>query len=153
MEVFIINEWLWSDINGDNEDKGPRQVEASIFLGAFSKSDHQFIMVLGSKFEQKAMAACRSRNPGVQRLAVLFFSFRYDLSHCRLLRMNELAKLPHDLAASVKDDDHYLVRALLTVKDSILVTTDGPLLKALEGLASHCISREEFLRDYFGISS
>ncbi len=153
MGVFVINEWLWADIQGENENQGRRQYEAAVFLEAFTNSEHQMIIIEHSKFDIKAWAAFKSPAFATKMLAVNFLKLRYDLDRCRLLQIDQLAELPDDLRASVKDDDHYLVCALLTAPESILVTTDRDLCKALRDLPERCISREEFLRDYFGISS
>ncbi len=154
MGVFVINEWLWADICGQNENLGLRQMEAALFVGALTDSDHKFVMVLDSKFENKAYAACANTSPPqVQLLALRFLSLRHDSNRCLLYRTGELEALPHKFTQTVKNDDHYLVRALLTVKDSILVTTDEPLRDALAELVGRCISREEFLKTYFKIPS
>jgi len=153
MGVFVINEWLWADIQGENENQGRRQYEAAVFVEAILQSEHQLIIVEHSKFDDKAWATCKSPTFATKMLVVNFLKLRYDLDRCRLLHINQLAELPDDLRASVKEHDHYLVRALLTAPESILVTTDGDLCKALKELPERCISREEFLRDYFGISS
>ncbi len=154
MGVFVINEWLWADICGQNEGLGPRQMEAALFVGALMDSDHKFVMVLDSKFEHKAFAACTNENPPqVRLLAMKFLSLRLDSDHCILYRTGELAALPHNLTKVVKNDDHYLVRALLTREDSTLVTSDKPLRDALAELVGRCISREEFLKTYFKIPS
>lgn len=153
MGVYIINEWLWSDIRGENEKLGPRQSEAALFLGGFIHSPHQMVLVLESKFEKKAFDACKSNNQDVKLLAKHFLAIRLDLDRCKWFRIGELEKLPKNLEKSVKDDDHYLVRALLTVPDSVIVTTDRKLCEAIEkaGYAQRCITRSEFLKELFDI--
>ncbi len=149
--MFVINEWLWADI----EDTGARHTEAAMFVGAFFQSTHQLVMVLESKFDRKALASCKSENPNARLLAVRFLNRRFDLERCMLLRTGELAELTPQLAARVNKDDHYLVRALLTVEGSVLVTHDSKLRQALAdaGLSDRCLTREEFLEQNFGIHS
>lgn len=110
------------------------------------------IMIRHSKFDNKAWALCKSPDSTVRSIGKLFvLTIRYDSNRCRTLDENEVAELPEDLNRSVDGEDHYLVRAQLTVGNAILVTTDKKLQKILLEHDLGCINRENFLKDYFAI--
>jgi hypothetical protein len=69
----------------------------------------------------------------------------------RTISSDNLKELPETLRNQVKDDDHYLVRALITLPEAILVTTDTPLRGILTEHQLKAISREEFLEGNFAI--
>ena len=149
MAVFVINEWLWSDLSGSN---GPqRQREAFNIIDKLPQSEHQIVVINGSPFDQKAWNLCKSTNPMVvQRIAGAYVAnLRQDSDRCLLLRPDALCPLPQQLASATNTDDHYLVQAQLTVAGAILVTTDGDLCDAVTQAGLACISREEFLSTYF----
>lgn len=150
MSVFIINEWIWSDISGANGDQGKgRAVE---FLDRFLHSSHQVVIVLGSAFDKKAWELCRSQEAISARIAKLFVvQIRQNESHGLLVDLGTLHPIPDDLVSRVKDDDHYLVRALVTIENVTLVTSDSPLRSVLTEYGMSAISREEFYATYFGI--
>lgn len=86
----------------------------------------------------------------VQRIGGVYAaSVRLNSDRCLILKNEAVADLPDDLAASTNPDDHYLVRAQLTVAEAILVTTDAPLREAVRKAGLDCLSREEFLSTYF----
>lgn len=144
MAIFVINEWLWADSFGDN---GPAaQLQALDMIEWLANSQDQIIVVADSAFERKEWACCNSLNSLAQRIAGVFHAMiRLNSDRCLVLSAADAAELPDDLAASIKDDDHYLVRAQLTVAGATLVTTDIPLRETLQRSGLPCLSREEFL--------
>jgi hypothetical protein len=62
-----------------------------------------------------------------------------------VIKLDDACNLPEELATSIKLDDHYLVRAQLSVSGSVLVTTDAPLREIVTGRGLPCLSRKEFL--------
>jgi len=149
MAVFVINEWLWSDLAGSN---GPQaQREAFIVIEKLPVSDHQIVFIEGSSFDQKAWNLCKSTNPMiVQRIAGAYVAnLRQNSDRCLILKPEAAAPLPDQLASKIKPDDHYLVQTQLSVAGAILVTTDNPLREAVGEAGLNCLSREEFLATYF----
>jgi hypothetical protein len=143
--IFVINEWLWHDLSGDNG----RQVqeEALNVLTKLSKSDHRIAVVEGSPFDQKAWTLCKTANPMIlQAIGRLYVrTVRLNPDRCLILRHQETVDLPPDLASEVNVDDEYLVKALLTAEGAVLVTTDAALRESLTKAGRNCISREEFV--------
>ncbi len=149
MAVFVINEWLWHDVSGDNGEASQRQ--AVEFIEKFTASEHRIVVIDGSPFDQKMWANYWSDKRTARLITGVFFgSVRSDLDRCLLLKLEAVAPLSDELAASVNPDDHYLIQAQLSAAGAVLVTPDTDLrgLAAQAGLP--CLSREEFLNTYFG---
>jgi hypothetical protein len=149
MAVFVINEWLWADSSGQNLRAAQR--ETFNFISLLPSSNHQIVFIEGSPFDQKAWNLCKSADPIVAAIASAFVrSVRQNSDRCLILKAEEATTaIPENLAAETKPDDHYLLQAMLSVRDSVLVTTDGPLREAVIRAGLPCLSREEFLRTYF----
>ncbi len=149
MAYFIVNEWLWDHIKaGDSHERAT----ASKLLKALVASNHRLVLVEDSPFDHKAWASCKSRDMVVQRLGVIFLqTFRINLDRCHRLRLADLPPLPDMLAKQVNPDDHYLAQAQLALPGAIVVTTDTKLRDTLQKNRIHCISREQFLSEYFNI--
>ena len=85
MAVFVINEWLWADASGNNGPHAQRQ--ALDLVTRLAESDHQIVVMVGSQFDQKAWACCKSTNPAVRGIAVTYVTtLRQNLDRCVLLR-------------------------------------------------------------------
>jgi hypothetical protein len=149
VQVYVINEWFWADLGGENGLQ--QQRETFEFLTRFAKSTLQMLVVEGSSFDQKAWALCSS-NAGV--LTVIGKAFvteiRLNSDRCRMLRPDELASLPESLFSRVKPDDRYLAQTCLTISGAVLATTDAPLFKAAAAHGITCITREEMLKRCVG---
>ncbi len=150
MAIFVINEWLWSDLSGDNG--LPAQKETFDIIEKFAASEHRMIIIEGSPFDQKTWSLCRNTNPMiVQRIAGAYVAnVRQNSDRCLILKPEEVAPLPNELASVVKGDDHYLIQAQLKVEGSVLVTTDVPLREIVLRAGLMCLSRSDFLKAYFG---
>lgn len=150
MADFVINEWLWADLAGSNQQKA--QADSLAFIEQFTKSNHRLVLLEGSPFDQKAWSLCESQNPLHKHLSKLFvLGVRQDPQRVFILNAQNLPALPGDLANRVKPDDHYLVQAQLAVPGAALVTTDEPLTVLLQEAGLPFMSREQFLLTYFGI--
>jgi hypothetical protein len=149
MALFVINEWLWADLSGNNDIQHQR--EALVVIERLPSSSHQIVIIEGSAFDQKAWSLCKNTSPVlVQRIGGIYVArIRQNSDRCLILKPEQVIALPDELAKAIKADDHYLIQAQLTVKDSILVTTDNPLREVLDKAGLSSLSREEFLRDYF----
>jgi hypothetical protein len=148
---FVINEWLWHDSGGQNGLANQR--EAFSVIETLAGSDHQIVVVEGSPFDRKAWSLCRSTDTVIAGLARAYVTtLRLNLDRCRLLGHEVLIPIPPELSSSprLKDDDHYLVQAQLTVPDAVIVTTDRPLREFLMEAGIPCLSREQFLTEYCG---
>jgi hypothetical protein len=146
--VFVINEWLWADLSGDNG--RDHQLQTVRLIENLVVSDHKVVVIEGSQFDRKAWNLCKSANSLVIQAVVAFvLNIRQNSDRCQILKPEVVAALPDELAAATKPDDHYLIQAQLAVNGAIVVTTDAPLRGALVATGLPCISREEFLASYF----
>ena len=118
MAVFVINEWLWADSSGQN--LRPAQRETFNFISQLPSSNHQIVFIEGSAFDQKAWNLCKNADPIVAAIASAFVrSVRQNSDRCLILKAEAAAiAIPENLAAETKPDDHYLLRAMLSVRDS-----------------------------------
>ena len=148
MGVFVINEWLWHDLSGENGTEA--QTESLKAVIQFRNSKHRLVVAEGSSFDQKAWKLCKSHDMMIRQVVVRDYvlAVRWDLNRCVVLKPHNMAELPDDLAHSTKPDDHYLLRCLLSVEEAILVTTDGDLCEAVVRAQKPCLSREQFLAEY-----
>lgn len=148
MAVFVINEWLWEDSSGTNGVEFQR--EALRFITKLGASEHQILVIEGSRFDQKAWSLCKGTSLTVRTIVRAFLlSVRHITERCRLIKPEAVVVLPEELASTTNPDDHYLLQAQLAVPGAILVTTDCPLRDAACRAGLICLSREEFLRTYF----
>ena len=145
MAAFVINEWLWADSSGVNG--LPAQRAAFEFIVKLVGSNHSIVIIEGSAFDRKAWNLCKNTNPViVQRIAAFYVvEVRQNSDRCVILKPNQVAALPDGLAAATKADDHYLLQAQLSVRGSVLVTTDAPLREAARNAGLECLTREDFL--------
>jgi hypothetical protein len=156
---FIVDEWIFHDLLGENENEGPKQLQVAILLERMLSICDHLIVVRGSKFHRKITDVQRvanrsSGNPAAHFLArhfVLSFLPRAD----KIIYWEEdnLKTLSKELAGlkGLKDDDHYVVQAHLTVPGSQIVTTDQPLISVLGSQeAIDIVHRDAFLSKYLG---
>jgi len=142
--IFVINEWLWADASGQNGQ--PSQRQAYEVIAKLGVSDHSIVIIERSPFDQKAWNICKSTDTIVQAIARAYVvSLRQNFDRCLILKPEQLAAMPDDLAAAINPDDRYLVEAQLTVAGAVLVTTDERLCEAVRAAGLSCLSREEFL--------
>lgn len=148
MAIFVINEWIWHDSSGENGEDAQQQAFKVIY--GLAKSDHQIVVIEGSRFEQKVWPLCKSPSAIVRGLASTYVTtIKLNPDRYILLKPDAVAQLPPDLASSIEPRDHYLARAQLSVEGSVLVTTDKDLLEALRAAGLACMLREAFLDAYF----
>ena len=144
MTDYILNEWFWEDICGNNTLSDQQKVVR--FLNLLLTTTDRIVIIIGSKFDKKAWYACREEQHGVGKSFLL--GIRQDLSRCKLLKESEVPIFPDELKNKVKDDDYYLVQAALAVPNSIIVTTDNPLITSMRETGIPCIHRDELYNQF-----
>ena len=147
MADLIIDEWLWSDLAGENTIDEQR--ETIEFLKAIFNKCDRIVTVKGSRFDQKFFELFRHSD--ITRLSIAKFfkaRFWYNSQKSLMLEEDQLQSLPEALAAEIEQTDHYLVRAYLTSDASKIVTTDNPLKEALTKHGLACSHRNEFVPAY-----
>jgi len=135
---------MWHDLAGENGHDHQGQVIK--LIDNLVVSNHQVVIIEGSRFDQKAWALCNNEGPLVVKSVVAFVkNIRQNFDRCRILKMAEVCSLPEALSKVIKPDDHYLVQAQFAAEGATIVTTDNPLRSVLHSVGLKCISREEFL--------
>ncbi|MHA2612170.1 MAG: hypothetical protein V2G33_07290 [bacterium JZ-2024 1] len=143
--IFIIDEWLWSDLNGDNREK--KQKEAFCFLKTLYEKCDRIAVAKGSKFQQKAWNF--SKNAALdamkRKIAKVYFN---------KIRINSLKYEEIDIEGEegvdlegINPDDIYLVRTYYKTMAPI-ITTDNKLMDFLKSRSIPCKLRDEFLQEY-----
>ena len=147
MADLVIDEWLWADLEGQNTIEA--QVEATQFLLAIFNKCDRLITVKGAKFERKAYDFFRHTDVTKRGISKIFNNlFRFNSNKSEWIEVPELADLPEPLDKRINPDDHYLVRAYLTRKAEVIVTTDTRLMEALTESGIVYKHRNEFVPDY-----
>ncbi len=148
MALYILNEWLWADIVGENGP--PNRSEALALIERLQQSSDQIVIVQSSPFEAKSFGACKSQDLLTSRIAGVFMkAIRQDLTHCRILGPDEIEPLPVEFRRDgVKPDDDYLVQAQRACSDATIVTTDRPLAAILGKHGVPWLFRDVFLKAY-----
>ncbi|MGB9772669.1 MAG: hypothetical protein ACP5JH_01925 [Bacteroidota bacterium] len=145
-EIFIINEWLWSDSNGDNGIQ--KQKEAFSFLETLCKRCDRIAVAKGSRFQRKALDFSRNAGEsadvikrGIARLyfhKIIFNSLKYEEVD---IEGNEV------VLEGINPDDAYLVKTHYKTKAPI-ITTDNKLMTFLQPKNIPCKLRDAFLKEY-----
>lgn len=148
MALYILNEWLWADIVGENG--LPHRREALALIDKLRQSSDQIVIVQDSPFDRKAYAACKSGDFFTGRIAGAFAkAIRQDLSRCRILDPDEVEPLPEEFRRDgVKPDDDYLIQAQRACPEATIVTTDRPLAAILDRHGVPWRFRDAFLKAY-----
>lgn len=146
-EIFIIDEWLWSDLNGDNGTQ--KQKEAFSFLETLYEKCDKIAVAKGSKFQQKAWDFSRKASEDAdttkRRTARVYF---YDImSNPQKYKEVDIEGEEWPDLGDINPDDHYLVKTHYKTNATI-ITTDNKLMKILESKGIPCKLRDEFLKKY-----
>ncbi len=151
MADFVLNEWLWSDLEG--ETGTDRQNENLSVLTRLQASTDRIVVVLKSSFVRKFWNLYREASTPAQRLAVVQFeTMLVDSNKCVQLEPDSLPDIS-DLKADCKQDDWYLIQAQRAQgAESLIVTTDKPLIEALRRHSIPCTDRNAWVRGYISTS-
>ncbi len=147
MADLVVDEWLWSDLAGENTVE--QQREAYGFLEAVWNKCDRVVTVRGSRFDQKATDLWRHTDRtrrGIARFYKDRFSYNSDKSV--MLEEDQLEDLPEQLAAEIEPADHYIVRAYFTSKARVIITSDSPLKDVLTRHGIACDHRLAFVPAY-----
>jgi len=152
MADLVLNEWLWYDLRGENGKA--LQSESLSVLGRLLESTDRIVVVLSSSFVRKFWDLCREASTPAQRLAVVRFKALFvDSTKCVQLEPDSLPDIS-DLKADCKKDDWYLIQAQRAQgAESVVVTTDQPLIDALKSHSIPYIHRNEWVRGFIGTPS
>lgn len=146
---LVLDEWLWSDLGGENQSE--RQRQSFAFLQKVVKHCDQLVVLRGSKFLKKFWSlAEKAPTDRILKSIVKFFKYKflYNSEKSHLINEEGLKDCPQDIKSLIKYDDQYLISAYLGSGADVLVTTDKPLIDGLKRHCINCRARDEFLEDY-----
>lgn len=148
MSNFVIDEWLWADLSGENSNDAKK--EAFDFIQKVYDKCDRIVMIKGSKFTQKTWRFCRDAKDIRSHEIANFYTakFTFNASKSVFLDKASLKSVPEQVANETNADDHYLIQALETVDVEVLVTTDRPLLETLNRYGYKCALRDQFVKNY-----
>lgn len=143
-QKFIVDEWLWHDLGGENGLE--RQQQAFQFLERLVRKCDMLVSMKGSAFEQKFYNLCLLRDVVVRQIVRYCRNFILSNSQKYLTVVeHDCPPLPDDW--NVKPDDRYLA-CLATAGHGTVVTTDAPLIQELRHHQIECIHRDDLLDVY-----
>lgn len=146
MADYILNEWVWADLF-DNSNIARRDQTFEIFV-TLKKNADRLISVKPSSFERKAWTLCKAaQRPQREFAKFIAANVLFDSERCLFIPADNLDPLPGNLHA-VNIDDQYLVKALLKVPESTLITIDNPLLEILRDSGHAAMHRDDFAPGY-----
>jgi len=141
----MIDEWLWSDLNGENGRE--KQKEAYYFLETLFKKCDRIAVAKGSKFQQKECNFSKNAPTDVvkRKIARLYFSrIRKNSKKYEEVDIEEEKDVGLE---GINPDDLYLVKTYYKT-NGLIITTDNKLWKILKSKNILCELRDEFLRGY-----
>lgn len=149
--VFAINEWLFSDLLGENGTT--KRSEAEMFLVALIERPHRILFPTSTPWAQKAYKLCKAANIDLAcRTAnkLLFGRILRDSAKAVVVHPENATPLDPDQESRIPKEDCYLVRAAFAAGADVLVTTDQVLLDGINqaNLGFRAVHRDEFLEEY-----
>ncbi|MEM3738684.1 MAG: hypothetical protein QW204_02920 [Thermoplasmata archaeon] len=143
-EIFIIDEWLWANLDGKNGEK--KQRETFIFLEKLYLKCDKIAVASGSKFEKKAWNFCKAASSCQEKRKIARFFAAVLMYNSSKYLQYEIEHSPLGMDG-VKEDDAYLVK-LHKETGARIITTDRKLKEALQTKNIPCELRDEFLAAY-----
>lgn len=144
-ESFIIDEWIWADLNGENGEK--KQKEAMDFLFTLLKKCDKIAVAKGSKFQQKERNFSENASSDTKKHMIARFYFstiKLDQRKYNEIEIEENEKINLE---GINPDDSYLVKTYEKTK-ALIISTDNKLITNLKKYNIPCKSRDEFLKEY-----
>src|SRR5688500_6573661 len=103
MPYFILDEWLWHDLGGQNYTLS--QCESFTFLHFLIHRTDRIIVVRESKFDRKSQALARSQDVVHLRVSRIYQGMIFrDSTHCLPLNLGDLNDITPELAGRVNPD-------------------------------------------------
>lgn len=146
--MLVINEWLFQDIKGENDQSKRR--ETARFLTQLAKGQDKFAALNGNPWMQKAYELMTHGAPDIRQLSKLLRSLIIDPSKCVILQPEQVADAaPQDAITAAPEEDVYLIQTYYAADADLLITTDEGLYDAFEARQDvEVIYRDAFLNDY-----
>ena len=147
MGSLILDEWLWSDLLGDNGTE--KQRESLGFITAVYRKCDRLVTARESKFMTKGWALLKCSD-ATRRDIARFVKLNFLINSLKLKTIppDELSALADNLQKMVKPGDAYLLQVYLAEPGSAIITTDNPLRNALMKSNISCEDRDVFVPSY-----
>jgi len=144
-KIFIIDEWLWSDLNGENGRE--KQKEAFYFLETLFKKCDGIAVAKGSKFQQKGWNFSKNASTDVVKHEIAKLYFSWIRANPEKYKEVDIEEEKNGDLEGINPDDLYLVKTYYKT-NGLIITTDNKLWKILKSKNILCELRDEFLRGY-----
>lgn len=150
-KLLVINEWLFHDLQGDNEQKA--QDETLRFLQTLHQRQDRIAILYGDNpWIRKFHGLMKHESPHIRNLSrFLRTSIIQDSSKCVYRHQSDIeaADIPADAIAAAPEEDIYLIELYYAAQADLLVTTDHGLHNAFAPRDDVEIAfRDEFLEGY-----
>lgn len=143
--IFVLNEWIFHDLWGENGTD--KQRESLEFLSVFQSSDDKFVIPAEPRWTRKAYHLMRMPDVRIRGISRLLQSLLRNPD--RAIQQETTPEIPESLLNQLPEEDVYLASAYLSVGADMLVTTDEGLFKSVSGSEIiSCRMRDEFLAGY-----
>ena len=143
---LVVNEWLL-EYSVPGTDK-TRVSQVSQFFQKFYSSPSMIVIGRTTPFTSKFYRFFKQHesDPVFKQNYIKLLNLLFkDTLRTRILEESEIERLPDELLTGIHDDDRYLLELANTVKESVIITTDSRLIKAL---AEKKIARSIHLLEY-----
>lgn len=149
--VLAINEWLFSDLLGENGHYG--RSEASIFLLKLIEGPDRILFPKSSPWAKKTsrLSKTATRDKACRAASrLLFGKILFDSAKAVVVHPENTPPLAPDQESRIPEEDRYLVRSALAAGADVLVTTDQALLDGINqsNFGIREVHRDEFLKKY-----
>lgn len=142
-EIFIVDEWLWSDLNGENREQ--RQEEAFRFLKTLYDKCDRIAVAKGSRFQEKEWQF--SKCADVIKRKIQRFYFGYIRLNTQKYDEVDIDWEEEIALEGINPDDVYLVKTYYKTK-ALIISTDAKLMSVLQSKGIPCKPRDIFLQEY-----
>jgi len=148
---FIIDEWIWHDLSGENGEE--KLKETSKFIKCVYEKCDKIATIENSRFEKKFFNFCKrvGQADHISRKITKFYFGNIFYNSEKYIRVNEkeCQQISEDISSKIKPDDQYLVKLHYKLQ-GLIITTDNPLLEILKKHQIQCEYRDNFLPNYIG---
>ncbi len=149
--LFIIDEWMWHDLSGENGVE--KQRETLRFLELLYNKCDKIATIKSSRFEEKFFDFLKSAEDIISREIAKFYKYNIFYNSEKYLREEETQTVSENTLSEIKLDDRYLAKLYYIVKrqhkiECLIITTDEPLINVLTKHKIQCEHRDSFLHRY-----
>jgi len=143
---YIIDEWLWSDLCGEN---GPdKQKEAFDFIQMLCKKCDKIIVAKGSPFEEKTFNFFEQANNDIFKKKIAKFYKNHIMFNSKKYQKVDISDVEDIPIQGIKPDDMYLIKTYKKIENATIITTDNKLIEILKQNNIDCCDRDNFLKNY-----